>query len=846
MDVRGWLRSLGLGEYEANFRDNKIDADVLPQLTADDLKEIGVSAVGDRRRLLAAIEALAKAPRTDAAGPYSHASVEAERRPLTVMFCDLVGSTGLSARLDPEDTRSIIATYQKAVAAAVQAEGGFIAKFMGDGIVAYFGYPQAEEHDAERAARAGLAVVDAVGKLKSPLDERLRVRVGMATGMAVVGDLIGSGESSERSVVGDTPNIAARLQGLARPDCVVISESTRRLIGDLFELEDLGPLQLKGFEGAVRAFLVLRARSFESRFEALHADGVTELVGREQELEILTRCWARAKSDHGQVVLISGEPGIGKSRLTVAFMEQIADEPHMRLRYFCSPQHSDSALYPFIGQMERAAGIASNDDPNAKLDKLDALLIQSETSLEDASLLASMLSLPNDGRHYLQEMTSLRQRQLTLEALISQIEGFSRKDPVLIVFEDVHWADPSSLETLGRLAERIHRLKVLAVVTFRPDFTAPWSANPSVTAITLGRLTDGEIDAIIDSLVGNKTLPGPLRKDIVERADGVPLFAEEITKAVLEAEGGSTTRTIEAIPSPFLDVPASLHVSLLSRLDRLGSAKETAQIGAAIGREFSHALLAAVAQKSELELVASVTRLVDAGLVFRHGVPPDPTYLFKHALIQDAAYSTLLREARRSLHMRIADALETQFPDVIASQPATLARHFGEAGQVEKAAILWGKAGQQSVSRSALAEAEAQLKRALALIESLPSTPTRRRERITLEVALIAPLMHIKGYAAPETKTAIEQARQSIERAEQLGEGIEDPLLLFTVIYSFWAACLIAFNGETACGLSAQFLGLAEQRGAEVPLLVALRAVGCGFRRSRPCIPTGSRPPIPI
>ncbi len=836
MDVGVWLRGLGLGQYEEKFRDNKIDADVLPQLTADDLKDIGVTAVGDRRRLLAAIAALAgatpsasaasaEAAAQPAAGPAREAS--AERRQLTIMFCDLVGSTALSARMDPEDMRAVIAAYHKAVAGAVQGEDGFVAKYMGDGVLAYFGYPRAHEDDAERAVRAGLAIVESAPNLETAAGGPLHVRAGIATGIVVVGDIIGSGESQERGVVGDTPNLAARLQGIAAPDSVVIAESTRRLLGDLFELKDLGPQELKGVAGSTRAFAALRAGSQESRFEALHVGGLTALVGREEETELLLRRWARAKAGAGQVVLLAGEAGIGKSRLAATILEHLAGEPHTRLRYFCSPQHTDSPLYPIIGHMERAARLSHEDNAKTRLDKLDALLAASSTSCEDMALLADMLSLPNDGRYPAPGLTPQQRRQKTQEALISQVEALARHNPTLMILEDAHWSDPTSLELFSRLVDRIQALRVLLIVTFRPEFEPPWIGRPHVTALTLNRLARQDVIALIDRVVGNKPLPASVRVDIVERTDGVPLFVEEMTKAVLEAEDeGAAERLVAAVPAAALAVPASLHASLMARLDRLGRAREIAQVGAAIGREFSHALVASVAPEPESEVTASLNSLIQAGLLYRQGAQPHATYLFKHALVRDAAYGTLMREPRRALHARIAATLESQFAEIVEVQPELLARHCAEAGLIEKAASLWGTAGQRSLARSALAEAVAQLTRALALIAALPSTPTLRREQIKLQVALITPLHHVKGYAAPETKVAVERARLLIERAESLRERSEDPLLLFSVLYGFWAANYVAFNGDACRDLAAQFLALAEKQGANVPLMIGHRLMG--------------------
>jgi predicted ATPase/class 3 adenylate cyclase len=827
MDVGGWLRGLRLGQYEATFRDSEIEADVLSELTEADLEKLGLP-LGPRKRLLKAIAGLGaaeKLPPTLGSAPVRPETDAAERRQVTVMFSDLVGSTALSARMDPEDLREVISAYQKCVTETVERFGGFVAKYMGDGVLIYFGYPQAHEDDAERAVRSGLELIAAVAALKTPVS--LQTRVGIATGLVVVGDLIGSGEAQERGIVGETPNLAARLQGIAEPNTVVIAEGTRRLLGNWFELQDLGAKDLKGIAGPVRAWAALRASSAEGRFEALHASGLTALVGREEEAELLLRRWARAKTGEGQVVLLSGEAGIGKSRLTAALLERLADEPHTRLRYFCSPQHTDSAFYPIIGQMERAAGLAHDDTPQAKLDKLDALLAQTATSVQDAALFAEMLSLPNDGRYPALNLTPPQRRQRTMEALFAQTEALTRSSPVLMVFEDAHWTDPTSLELFGRAVERIATLRVLLIVTFRPEFEPPWIGRPHVTALTLNRLAQRDIDAMIDRVVGNKQLPANIRQDIIERTDGIPLFVEEMTKAVLEAEGeGEARRTAAAVPSPALAVPASLHASLMARLDRLGPAKEVAQIGAAIGREFSHALLAAVVHKPEAELQSALDRLVAAGLLFRQGVPPHASYLFKHALVQDAAYGTLLREPRRALHARIAETLEHQFAEIANNQPELLARHCTEAGLIEKAADLWGKAGQRSLDRSALVEAVVQLTRALDQIATLPATPTLRREQIKLQVALITPLLHVKGYAAPETKAAAERARLLIEQAEALGEPPEDPLPLFSVLYGFCTASYVAFNGDAMRELAAQFLALAQKHGTAAPLMVGHRLVG--------------------
>jgi class 3 adenylate cyclase/predicted ATPase len=831
-EIADWLKNLGMSEYARRFSEHDIDFGILGDLTDQDLEKIGVASLGHRRKLLRAIanlegiEKRAPAVAIAATAPTAPRRMDdAERRHVTVMFSDLVGSTALSARMDPEDLREVISAYQKCVGETVRRLGGFVAKYMGDGVLVYFGYPRAHEDDAERAVRAGLELIAAVAALKTHAP--LQTRVGIATGLVVIGDLTGSGEAQETGIVGETPNLAARLQGIAEPNTVVIAEGTRRLLGSLFELEDLGPKDIKGITGPVRAFAALRASSVASRFEALRADGQTALVGREEEIELLLRRWSKARSGEGQVVLLSGEAGIGKSRLTAAFLEHLAGESPTRLRYFCSPQYTDSAFYPLIGQMERAARLAHDDDPQAKLAKLDAMLARTSTSIEDAALFAEMLSLPNDGRYPMLNLAPEQRRQRTLDALMAQMEALTRSGPVLMILEDAHWADPTSLEVFGRVVDRISTLRVLLIVTFRPEFEPSWVGRSHVTAMIINRLTQRDVGVMIGRVVGNRQLSASMRWEIVERTDGIPLFVEEMTKAVLEAESESEARrTAAAFPSPALAVPASLHASLLARLDRLGPAKQVAQIGAAIGRQFSHALLASVVRKPDAELGSALDRLIQAGLLFRQGAPPHATYLFKHALVQDAAYGTLLRDAKRALHARIAEALESQSPGIAESRPELLAYHCTEAGQIEKAASRWGKAGQRSLERSALVEAAEQLRRALDQIATLPGSPALRREEIKLQVALITPLLHVKGFAAHETTAAAERARLLIEQAEALGEPPEDPLLLFSALHGIWVASLIAFNGDAALGLAAQFLALAEKQMATVPLMMGHRIMG--------------------
>ena len=833
MDLGVWLRSLGIEQYEKAFRENNVDDTVLSSLTAEDLKDLGVDTVGHRRKLLDAIallraETTATAPSRDVPSTLAEPTQDkAERRQVTVMFSDLVGSTALSARMDPEDLREVISSYQKCVAGTVERFGGFVAKYMGDGVLVYFGYPQAHEDDAERAVRAGLELIGTVNALEA--GTKLQTRVGIATGLVVVGDLIGAGEAQERGIVGETPNLAARLQGIAEPDTVVIAESTRMLLGNLFDLQDLGAQDLKGIGGPVRAWAALRPASVESRFEALHASGLTKLVGRDEELELLLRRWSKAKTGEGQVVLLSGEAGIGKSRLTAALLERVASELHARLRYFCSPQHTDSAFYPIISQMERAARLAHDDTAQSRLDKLDAMLAQTSTSKQDAALFAEMLSLPNDGRYPALDLEPQQRRQKTLEALTAQVEALSRQSLLLMIFEDAHWTDPTSLEVFGRVVDRVRSLPVLLIVTFRPEFEPPWIGRPYVTALTINRLAQRDIEAIIDRVVGNKFIPASVRRDIIERTDGIPLFVEEMTKAVLEAESeGDARKTGNAVLPRALAVPASLQASLMARLDRLGPAKEVAQIGAAIGREFSHALLAAVTHKAEAELQSALDRLMAAGLLFRQGAPPHATYLFKHALVRDAAYGTLLREPRHALHASIADTLENQFAEIAQSQPELLAHHFTQAGMTEAAIEWWRTAGQRSLARSALLEGAEQLKRALDQIATLPATPDLRREEIKLHVAFANALTLtgdlVDGKEYYDRVLAIYDPAEHGPLTTRSGRDIR------VALWASRSSCLWLLGYPTASRNDTEFaLKNARETGQTTNLLYALHQAGLTY-----------------
>jgi len=738
------------------------------------------------------------------------------------MFCDLVGSTALSAQLDPEDMREIIGAYHRCCADEITKIDGFVAKYMGDGVLAYFGYPQAHEDDAERAVQASLALIEAVPKLRAPHDAALQVRVGVATGLVVVGDLVGEGVAQEHGVVGDTPNLAARLQARAEPGQVVIANSTRRLTGGMFEYRDLGRLALKGLADPVQAWVVTSASAIQSRFEARQETSLTPLVGREEELDLLMRRWRQAASGEGRVVLLSGEPGIGKSRLTVALQERL-EEPHTRLRYFCSPQHTDSALYPVISQLERAAAFERHDTADAKLDKLKALLAPGHE--RDVQLLAELLSIPTGDRYAPLDWSAQRKKDETFRALLRQLEMLSRQRPVLIIYEDAHWCDPSTRELLDITLERGARLPVLLVITFRPEFQPPWIGQAHVSTLSLNRLGPREGAGLAERVAGSKALPGEIMAEIVERSDGIPLFVEELTKAVVDAgaDGDAARRTVSGAPHPALSVPATLHASLIARLDRLGPlAKEIAQIGAAIGREFSYQLVASVVQKSQSDLTLALTKLIDAGLLFCRGTPPEAYLLFKHALVRDAAYGSLLRSQRQLLHHRVVSIIERDLPEMTSAQPELLAQHCAEAMLTEKAIGYWLKAGQQAMERSAMAEAIAQLRKGLSLVAQLPADRARQQRELALQTALGTALTGAKGYAAAETGEAYARARS-------LCEELGDTPVFARVAYGQYLFHLMRAEVQRSYEVAAEILAFAHKTGSEEALILGHRVLGVTY-----------------
>ena len=785
MDVGGWLKSLGLGQYEALFRASEIDADILPELTEIDLEKLGVP-LGHRKRLLKAISGLTAAE-TSAAPSASTGTKPrdaAERRQLTVMFCDLVGSTALSVRFDPEELREEIRAYQNACSGVVARYDGFVAKFMGDGVLAYFGYPRAHEDDAERAVRAGLEIAAAVTRLETRGTEQLAVRIGIATGLVVVGDLVGEGSAQEQAVVGETPNLAARLQALAEPGQIVLAGATRRLIGDLFRLRDLGRQAVKGFAEPVEAFAVEGVAVTESRFEAARRR-LTDLVGRAAESALLRDRLREAWGGTGQIVLLSGEAGIGKSRLAAQLAAEVANEPHTRLRYQCSPYHRDSVLHPFVVQLGRAARLASEDPAQTQLDKLEAILAPACIA-ETAPLFASLLSIPTGDRYPPLALSAAQQRRLTLAALLDQLEALARQKPVLMLFEDAHWADATSLEVLDLTVERVRALPVLVLITFRTEYEAPWTGLSHVTSIPLDRLALAEVETLAARVAG-RTLPPEVRAQIVTKTDGVPLFVEELTKTVLElgllVAGPQGWRLDGPLP-PFA-IPATLQDSLAARLDRLAPVKEIAQIGAAIGREFSYPLLRAVAGRNEPALRAALMQLEEAELLFRSGAPPDARYTFKHALVQDTAYETLLKRRRQVLHHRIADSLREQFAPTAAAEPELVAHHLTQAGLDEPAIEWWGKAGDQALRRSAFKEAASHFGKAIELADELAASAgtvpsaASGSNRLHLQTSLGNALIWAKGFTAPETSAAFARARELASREEDASER-------YSAYYGLW------------------------------------------------------------
>jgi class 3 adenylate cyclase/predicted ATPase len=813
MDVGGWLRSLGLHQYEANFRENSVGPDVLPHLTADDLKELGVATIGDRRRLLVAIATLAgETPSADVPAPASKSAppkdlqVSAERRPITVMFCDLVDSTSLAAKLDAEDWRDLVGGYLDAASEAVTSLGGYVLKRLGDGLLALFGYPQAQENDAERAVRAALAIQRALAELNARSTGKgapeLAARIGLDSGPVVV-DATGE-------VFGEAPNVAARAQALAEPGAVILTGAVQRQTAGLFVAEDRGAHQLKGVPAPVTLYRIVRA-SGAGRRGGQRA--LTLLVGRKEELEMLGRRWERARIGEGQLAMIVGEPGIGKSRLIEEFRNRLGETPHTWVEWSSSQLLQNTPLHP-IAEWGRQRFGADADAQRRLADLENTLHLIGLDSAEYAPLIAPLVDIPlPPDRVPKLAPEELRRRQLA--ALTTWVFAGARNQPIVLAFEDLHWADPTSLDLVRALTERGSQVPLFIAATARPEFRVPWEMRSHHSVISLAPLDSVQVRKMVREIASRHALSKQVVEGVSERTGGVPLFVEEVTRLLLERgdQGGAQA------------IPPTLQQSLAARLDRLGAAREIAQIGAVLGRGFSYALLQSVAGLDEGALQSALERLAEADILFVEGHGAQATYRFKHALIQDAAYDSLLKSRRQALHRRAAEILR-DIPERAAGEPEAIAHHFTQAGLDDLAVEWWGKAGGQALRRSALVEGEVQLSRALRQISALPSTLALRREQIKLQVALITPLLHLKGYGAPETKAAIERARLLVEQAEALGERSEDPLLWFSLLYGFWVANYAVFNGDVCRELATQFLALAEKQEATMPFMVGHRLIG--------------------
>jgi class 3 adenylate cyclase/predicted ATPase len=810
--IAGWLTEHDLAQYVFIFAQNVIDIDVLFDLTETDLEKLGIP-LGDRKRMLKCLAATR---------PTNVPTSKAERRHLTVLFCDLVGSTSIAVALDPEDLSDVVRRFHDTCARVIKHYGGCIGQFMGDGLLVYFGYPQAHEDDAERAVRAGLDIVAKVSQLLLPSGEPLQVRVGIATGLVVIGETIGEGPAQQQAVFGETPNFAAHLQQLATPNSVLVAASTHRLLGSAFVCEDLGRVEVKCKSTPLEVWRIIGECAVESRFEATRPKRLTRFVARREQLSRLVKFWEQAKRGVGQVVLLCGEPGIGKSRMCKALLDSIADEPHVKIHNQCSPHQTNSPLSPVINQLERAARFEREDAPHSKLDKLEAVLSQAgDASLADAPLFAALLSIPSAARYPSLKHTPQRQKDLTFAALNRQLLGLARFQPVLLIIEDVHWIDATTLEAISRSIPTIKTAPVCVLITFRPEFMPPWLEQSHVTMLRLNRLRRDEVVAMISDVTGGKELPPGVHEQIIRKTDGVPLFVEELTKAVLGSGQlrAAGDRYIAVAPLPSLAIPATLHDSLIARLDRLASIKEIAQIGAALGREFSYRLLAAVAPIASAVLEAALAQLAAAELIFARGEPPDSTYVFKHALVQEAAYASMLHSKRQRLHGQIADELKAHFPEIIESRPEVMAHHLAAARLTERAIEYLQKAGERAIQRSANVEAIGHLQRALELYQALPDGQGRTAKALELVVLLGQAMIAGRGYAAAETKEALLRAKGLIDEST-------DPAQKFSILYGIWACHYVGGEVRLQRDAALDFVTEAKRHGDIAALCLSHRALG--------------------
>ena len=836
--VSAWLNNLGLGIYGEAFQRNAITWDVLPELKESDLAVLGV-LLGHRKTLLRAITQLSQRAEVMGPGslpiavspeqqPFPPERDQAERRQLTVMFCDLVDSTALSRRLDPEDLQDVIRRFLDACSQAIGQFNGYIAKYMGDGMLVYFGYPQAHEHDAERAVHAGLAILDTVTALQqdNPHPEfNMAARIGIATGHVVVGELMGQDTAKERSVFGETPNLAARLQALATPNQLVIDPVTKRLVGHEFEFADLGAFSLKGFDTPVQAWQVLSVRLSASRFESHRSSHLANFVGREQELSLLVGRWREAVGGEGQVVLLCGEAGIGKSRLTHSLGDRLADERYQTIQFRCSPYHTNTALHPAINFLRQAAGLASQDSAQAQLTKLDVMARESGIDNQDTvSLLADLLSIRGDHQYPPLTVSAESRKDMTLEALVQYLQGLADRCPVLFIVEDAHWLDPTTLDLLTRIIDRIRQMRVLLLITFRSDFKPVWADYSHVTFLTLNRLPRRQSAELVAAMTGGKALPPEVQQAILAKADGVPLYIEALTENVLES--GLLTEKNDAFilkgPLKELPIPDSLHALLMERVDRLGPAKDIAQTGAAIGREFTYELLRATVEIPDSQLRHALDRFVASGLIFQEGEIPLATYHFKHALVQDAAYSTLPKKPRRVLHARLAKTLESRFPERVTREPELLAYHYEQAGLAGPAVDYWHRAARRGAERSANIEALNHFKRALDLLKELPQSPERNALELDLLIARGAPLLSVKGYASDEME-------HNYRRAKDLLQESSGSVHQFLAIRGLWVFHLVRGHLANAHSLAEDLLALAHREQSSDLMIEAHQALGSTY-----------------
>jgi class 3 adenylate cyclase/tetratricopeptide (TPR) repeat protein len=779
--VSGWLTSIGFGQYAEAFEENAIGWDVLPQLDHNVLKDIGVRAAGDRVRILHAIKSLgtrsenAETPVYPASLSQYSGPGDAERRQLTVMFCDLVGSAELAHRQDPEDLRELVSAYQAVCQSAIEHYGGFVARYVGDGILAYFGYPQAYEEDAERAVRAGLGIIDGMRKLNVRVAQRsggqLSVRIGIATGPVVVGDVIGEGAAQESMVLGETPNVASRLQGLAQPDTVVIAPETRRLAQDYFEYQDLGEQVFKGLATPIRAWQVVGERATEGRFYVRQMSGITPLVGRIEELALILRRWEQVKAGEGQLVLLSGEPGIGKSRLVQALRESVSGEPHTLVHYQCSPYHTNSALRPIVEQIWRAAGFNKTDDARSKIDKLEAWLrIAFDDVTDMVSRFATLLSINAEGIPPSSHLGPEALKEGILRAIASHFSALSAKQPVLLIVEDAHWIDPSTQEVLDMLLPNIADKRVLAAVTYRPDYRPPWSGLAHALTLPVVRLSRRDVVRMTEKVAGGKPLPHEVLEQIVAKTDGVPLFVEELAKNILESglivEANDSYHLCGSLTE--IAIPATLQDSLMARLDRAASVRDVVQVGACIGRQFSRELLAAVLALDAPTVSTALRRLEVAGLLFHTGTQQNVSFAFKHALVRDVAYNSLLKSGRKVIHARIAEALAKSGDDV-QSAPEVVAHHYMEAGNFQQAASYWCQAAERAGAHYANHEAIAHCRNGLTALSHMPSDTERTRLELALRIGLAAGL---------RITDRLSEALAELATAEGIATESEHPLEL--------------------------------------------------------------------